>query len=353
MIDDSAGTDPDIHALDDFDDVEVLRPPFNLGHQRAIVYGLRHIVAELDDGDVVVTMDSDGEDQPCDVPRLLRALDADTVALALAQRTKRSEPLRFRVMYVVFRIMFRVLTGTTIRSGNFAAQRGDSLAVTIQHPSFDLCYSSTLLALRRPTATVPCARGHRFAGSSRMNTYALMAHGVRMLLPFSERIAVRMMFVAATSALTLLVFLVVDGDGSARRPSRYGRLERTGRRLDRVRRELHGIRGAVLRIRPVVGHRHEGHRHDGAIARIMTSTDVEQEPEVDAVVIDADGPRAMGSCARRRCRGRADRGSGRSFAAPGVVPDRRQRTALSPCRRRLHRTPSTARFVDICVAVGR
>ena len=58
------------------------------------------------------------------------------------------------------------------------------------------------------SSTVPCARGHRFAGSSRMNPYALMAHGVRMLLPFSERIAVRMMFVAATSALTLLAFLI-------------------------------------------------------------------------------------------------------------------------------------------------
>ena len=213
VIDDSAGTDPDIHVLDDFDDVEVLRPPFNLGHQRAIVYGLRHIVAELEDGDVVVTMDSDGEDQPCDVPRLLRALDADTIALALAQRTKRSEPLRFRVMYVVFRIMFRVLTGTTIRSGNFAAQRGDSLAVTIGHPSFDLCYSSTLLALRRPTATVPCARGHRFAGSSRMNTYSLIAHGVRMLLPFSERIAVRMMVVASVSAAVLVAFLLALASG--------------------------------------------------------------------------------------------------------------------------------------------
>ena len=213
VIDDSAGTDPDIHVLDDFDDVEVLRPPFNLGHQRAIVYGLRHIVAELEDGDVVVTMDSDGEDQPCDVPRLLRALDADTIALALAQRTKRSEPLRFRVMYVVFRIMFRVLTGTTIRSGNFAAQRGDSLAVTIGHPSFDLCYSSTLLALRRPTATVPCARGHRFAGSSRMNTYSLIAHGVRMLLPFSERIAVRMMVVASASAAVLVAFLLALASG--------------------------------------------------------------------------------------------------------------------------------------------
>ena len=113
----------------------------------------------------------------------------------------------------VFRTMFRVLTGTTIRSGNFAAQRGDSLAVTIGHPSFDLCYSSTLLALRRPTATVPCARGHRFAGSSGMNTYSLIAHGVRMLLAFSERIAVRMMAVASVSAAVLVAFLLALASG--------------------------------------------------------------------------------------------------------------------------------------------
>ena len=36
----------------------------------------------------------------------------------------------------------------------FAAQRADSLKATINHPSFDLCYSSTLLALRRSSTTV-------------------------------------------------------------------------------------------------------------------------------------------------------------------------------------------------------
>jgi hypothetical protein len=213
VIDDSAGTDPEVKQLLDMTNVDVLTPPFNLGHQRAIVYGLRHLALDLPDDDLVITMDSDGEDQPTDVPRLISALDDDAVVLALAQRTKRSEPLSFRVMYIFYRLMFRVLTGTTVRSGNFAAQRADSLATTINHPSFDLCYSSTLLALRRPTAQVPCARGHRFAGQSRMNTYALMAHGVRMLLPFSERIAVRMMFVASTSAVALFGFLVLVATG--------------------------------------------------------------------------------------------------------------------------------------------
>jgi hypothetical protein len=214
VIDDSAGTDPDVVVLEEFGDIRVLTPPFTLGHQRAIVYGLRHILDDVHDTDIVVTMDSDGEDQPADVPRLLLSLPTENVPLAVAQRTKRSEPLRFRLMYVVFRVMFRMLTGTTIRSGNFAAQRGDSLAATIQHPSFDLCYSSTLLALRRPTATVPCARGRRFAGTSRMNTYALIAHGVRMLLPFSERIAVRMMVVASVSAAVLVTFLAAMAGGA-------------------------------------------------------------------------------------------------------------------------------------------
>jgi polyisoprenyl-phosphate glycosyltransferase len=213
VVDDSAGTDPEVGRLGACPDVTVLTTPFNLGHQRAIVFGLRFTAPEVLPDDVVVTMDSDGQDLPADVPRLVDALVSGPTALALAVRTKRREPISFRLMYLCFRVMFRVLTGTTVRSGNLAAQRGASLVATIDHPSFDLCYSSTLLALRRPTTTVPCARGDRFAGTSRMSRYALVAHGVRMLLPFSEPIAVRMLVVAAASFATLAAFLGLVGAG--------------------------------------------------------------------------------------------------------------------------------------------
>lgn len=212
VIDDSAGSDREVDQLRGLDDVEVLTPPFNLGHQRAIVFGLRRIAAQVADDDIVVTMDSDGEDQPSDVPRLVEAL-TDRTALVVAERTERSESWSFRVMYVCFRVLFRLVTGTAVRSGNFAAQRGQSLVTTIGHPSFDLCYSSTLLTLRRPMAKVPCARGQRFAGQSRMNRHALIAHGIRMMLPFSERIAVRSLVAAGVSfvALVTTVVLVVTG----------------------------------------------------------------------------------------------------------------------------------------------
>lgn len=212
VVDDSAGTDPDVDHLRQFDDVEILTPPFNLGHQRAIVFALRFLAPRLAAHEIVVTMDSDGEDMPQDIPRLIDELGSGAV-LALARRTKRSERWKFRMMYVVYRSFFRVLTGTTVRTGNFAAQRANSMAATIFHPSFDLCYSSTLLALGRPTSFVPCARGQRFAGESRMNTTSLMIHGVRMLMPFSERIAVRMLVLASTCAIALGGFLVAFAFG--------------------------------------------------------------------------------------------------------------------------------------------
>lgn len=213
VVDDSAGIDPEMQTLSGLDDVEVLTPPFNLGHQRAIVLGLRTLAPRLAADDVVVTMDADGEDQPNDVPRLVQALHDEGTPLAVARRTSRTESFRFRMMYLFFRLLFRTLTGTTVRSGNFAAQRAGSLAVTVNHPSFDLCYSSSLLALPRPTAMVPCARGHRFAGRSRMSTYGLVAHGVRMLLPYSERIAVRAFVLSLASLAGLVGFGVLMASG--------------------------------------------------------------------------------------------------------------------------------------------
>lgn len=227
LVDDSAGTDAEVDRLVDFDDVTVLTSPFSLGHQRAIVFGLRFLAPHVLADDVVVTMDSDGEDQPSDVPRLVEELRTSRSALVLARRTKRSEPLGFRLLYLGFRLLFRVLAGRTIRSGNFAAQRGSSLVTTIEHPSFDLCYSATLLAMRRPSADVPCARGRRFAGASRMNRHALIAHGMRMLLPFSEAIAVRMLVVAAASlglvvaATVALAAGAVDGPLTAATAAPY------------------------------------------------------------------------------------------------------------------------------------
>lgn len=194
VIDDTAGQDPEVASLTEFADVTVLRPPFNLGHQRALVYALRKALPVIDDEDAVVTLDADGEDRPEDLPRLLRELRAKPAAerpVVLALRTKRRESIGFKVFYRLFRLLFRSLTGATVRSGNFVAMPGSIAKRALLHPTFDLSYSSAILALDLPTEYVPCERGERYEGRSKMTYGKLAMHGLRMLMPFTDRIAIR------------------------------------------------------------------------------------------------------------------------------------------------------------------
>jgi len=58
-VDDTAGEDARLRAMQDAT-TRVLVPPYNLGHQGAIVFALRELVPELAPSDTVVTLDSDG-----------------------------------------------------------------------------------------------------------------------------------------------------------------------------------------------------------------------------------------------------------------------------------------------------
>jgi len=208
VVDDTGGNDDEVEDLRHLEDVQVVTPPFNLGHQRALVYGLRTLAPQLGDADLVVTMDADGEDRPEDLPRLVAPLldaPATRQMLCVARRTRRRESLRFKVMYLFFRLLFRVLTGQTVRSGNYAAYRGGLARRMLRHPYFDLCYSASLVSLDVAVTPVPCPRGERYAGHSRMNSFRLFMHGLRMLMPFTDRIAVR----------ALAAFSVVFGLGVA------------------------------------------------------------------------------------------------------------------------------------------
>ncbi|MDX6667853.1 MAG: polyisoprenyl-phosphate glycosyltransferase [Solirubrobacteraceae bacterium] len=204
VSDDTGGRDPAIAALGEFHDVTVVQPAFNLGHQRAIVYALRHAARHIANTDVIVTMDSDGQDRPEDLTRMLAPMLAgeDSQTVVLARRTRREESVPFKLCYLAFRIGFRALTGKVIRSGNYAAYRGVVGRRLLWHPYFDLCYSSSLIALDLPVHYVPCERGQRYGGESRMNIQKLVMHGLSMLIPFTDRIAIRTLFACFALAVT-------------------------------------------------------------------------------------------------------------------------------------------------------
>jgi glycosyltransferase involved in cell wall biosynthesis len=220
-IDDSGGQDPEIARLAHLPHLTTLPTPYNLGHQAAIVFGLRWLASQMHIDDWVVTLDADGEDQPADFPRLLQELSVTPSVsnhVVLAWRVKRLESISFKILYFFFKLAFRLLTGTVIRTGNYAAFHGRLAKQVLFHPYFDLSYSSAFLALNLPRTFVPCERGLRYAGQSKMGIPRLIMHGLRMLMPFVERVTTRALIGfglvfglgLAGSAAVLIAHLLTD-----------------------------------------------------------------------------------------------------------------------------------------------
>lgn len=205
LLDDSAGEDPSIQEIR-FPDVSVIQMPFNLGHQKALVYGLRQFLGENRDYAIIVSMDSDGEDRPEDLPALLDVYlkNESLRPIVLAKRTRRNESFIFKTFYLIYKNIFHALTGTVIQTGNYAVLHSAAIAKIIYHPYFDLAYASTLFSLGSQLRFLPCPRGQRYEGRSRMNFLRLAIHGISMLMPFMDKIAVR--GVLAFSALLFLSF---------------------------------------------------------------------------------------------------------------------------------------------------
>jgi len=107
--------------------IQILHLKRNVGHQRAIAIGLAYAQEHLP-ATFVVVMDGDGEDRPEHVPKLLQALAASRAPIVFAERRKRFESFGFRMSYAAYRAIHRILTGRSIRYGNFSALRFEALA---------------------------------------------------------------------------------------------------------------------------------------------------------------------------------------------------------------------------------
>ena len=211
VVDDASTTevDPGIvkARLSAITSVGVVRLRRNLGHQRAIAIGLAFIHAHAAEAPVVV-MDADGEDEPSDVPRLIKkCCDEGGVPIVFAERRKRSEGLIFRACYIIYRVAHRILTGHRVRVGNFSVLPWNALSSLVAVSELWNHYAAAVVKARLPWASVPTTRGHRLAGASSMHFTALVVHGLSALSVFGETVGVRVLIAALVLAALLVVGL--------------------------------------------------------------------------------------------------------------------------------------------------
>ena len=191
--------------------VNVLKLKRNLGHQRAITIGLAYAEAHCST-DMVVVMDSDGEDTPEDVIRLIDACAAgDYQKIVFARRSQRSESWLFRLFYRAYRTVYRLLTGLDIRVGNFSVIPFRVMHRLVVVSEIWNHYAAGILKSKLPHIDIPTRRGYRYHGQSKMNFATLVTHGLSAISVHGEMVGVRLLMASCgligftTAALSTVI----------------------------------------------------------------------------------------------------------------------------------------------------
>jgi hypothetical protein len=181
----------------------VIKLKRNVGHQRAIAIGLSYVADKFLDVKQVIVMDSDGEDLPATIPQLLVPLNRSDVDMVVAQRMSRVETVSFRIFYMIYKLIFKLLSGREISFGNFMAIKPVALKRMAAMQELWIHIAGCALNSKLRIATCPLDRGPRYAGQSKMSFVGLALHGFKGLMVFAEDVLVRVgiacTFVAAMS----------------------------------------------------------------------------------------------------------------------------------------------------------
>jgi len=171
--------------------ISVIHLNRNLGHQRAIAIGLSYI-AENETCDKVIVMDSDGEDVPEDIIKLIQQQAAEPNKVVFAQRTKRKEGLVFKLFYAVYKFLFKKLTGHPINFGNFCLLNFETVKKVVFVPEIWNHFASAVIRSKVTYTTVPIEKGLRLAGNSKMNFNSLILHGLSAISVYIETVSIRL-----------------------------------------------------------------------------------------------------------------------------------------------------------------
>jgi hypothetical protein len=170
------------------------------------------MASSVEDIEAVVVMDADGEDRPEDVSRLLAAWGEDPNLIVVARRTFR-ESLVFKIFYLLYKLLFRIVTGQRIDFGNFCLIPRSALFALTYNPAI---WNNLAAAITRSTIqrkALPLARGVRFAGRSRMNFQSLLVHGVSAMAVYAEYVLLRFLiasgFLAALAVIAIATVVVI------------------------------------------------------------------------------------------------------------------------------------------------
>ena len=189
VVDDNSTIPPsiDIKKLNNIIELKVLRLKENLGSQKAISLGLKHIEDQKDSA-IITIMDSDGEDDFSKIPEMINSAKENGDKIVVSCRTKRQEGNFFSLLYSIHKLFIFLFSGHWINFGNYSSFNSMNLKKILSNNYSWLAFSSSI-AKNCKIKKLYADRQKRICGESNLSFFGLFQHSFRVLSVFQKEVS--------------------------------------------------------------------------------------------------------------------------------------------------------------------
>jgi len=158
----------------------------NLGSQKAIAVGLSYL-KPIKENFFVTVMDSDGEDDPLQVRKMLNVAIKNPNHVITSNRKQREEPLIIIALYKLHLLLTFLFTWKWISFGNFSTFNKKNLNKILSNNSSWYAHSSAILK-NCSIIRLYSKRQKRYFDKSNLGMLSLIEHSLRVNAVFYEKI---------------------------------------------------------------------------------------------------------------------------------------------------------------------
>ena len=185
--------------------IDLINIKKNQGHTRCNATGIKYL-SEKKNFDYMILMDGDGEDNPDDLPLIIKNILENKNISIVATRKKRSEGLLFTILYNLHKIITLIFTGKNINFGHYCCLTRNDVILLSSKKTLWSNFAGAAKKFIPNLSGVPTIRGLRYFGPSKMPLTGLIIHSMSIIASFKYQVLFRsLLFIFLFSFLYLKI----------------------------------------------------------------------------------------------------------------------------------------------------
>ena len=173
-----------------FKKIKIINLKKNVGSQKAIFICLKYLKKIKKKFNISI-IDSDGEDNPKNLKKLIDISLKKNDSIVVANRSKRTESLLLRFLNKIRLVITYILTGNYINFGNFSSFSSTNLVKILGNNNLWLAYSGGIKKNVNKIIYLNTNKNKRYFGKSKVNFKFLLIHSIKIICIFKNQIFFR------------------------------------------------------------------------------------------------------------------------------------------------------------------